>query len=251
MPSDRKIKLSELLVQRGLATSVTQAERIIIAGDVRSGSEVLTRPAMLVFPSEEIEIQNGGKYVSRGGEKLAGALEDFSFDVSGLRCLDVGASTGGFTDCLLQNHAQSVVAVDVAYGQFAWQLRNDERVKLLERSNIRSVEPQDIAAPFDLVVADVSFSSLRNLFSVFTRFQESGGALIALVKPQFELGFEFTGKKGVIVDAHLHTLAITRVLEAAPQNGYIATPRTSALPARRSAGNPSRPHKATRAQGQY
>ncbi|MDR0350355.1 MAG: TlyA family RNA methyltransferase [Coriobacteriales bacterium] len=215
MPSNERIKLAELLVARGLSTSVADAERAIRAGDVLGADTVFLQPNVLVDPACEIRVRQRGSYVSRGGDKLAGALADFRFDPQGLRCLDVGASTGGFTDCLLQHGAASVVAVDVAYGQFAWQLRNDERVTVIERTNIRSVDAARVGAPFDLVVADVSFTPVRSLLPLFASFMHEGASLITLIKPQFELASAEVGAGGVVFAAASHARALKLVVEAA------------------------------------
>jgi 23S rRNA (cytidine1920-2'-O)/16S rRNA (cytidine1409-2'-O)-methyltransferase len=215
MSSNEKIRLAELLVARGLSASVADAERAIRAGDGVGKSTVFAQPSLLVDSACEIRLRTRGNYVSRGGDKLAGALAEFSFDPQGMRCLDVGASTGGFTDCLLQQGAASVVAVDVAYGQFSWQLRNDERVTVVERTNIRDVDPSRIKAPFDLVVADVSFTSVRSLLDLFASLLCDGGALICLVKPQFELAAAEVGSGGVVVKAASHVRALELVVEKA------------------------------------
>jgi 23S rRNA (cytidine1920-2'-O)/16S rRNA (cytidine1409-2'-O)-methyltransferase len=219
-PSCRhKTRLTDLLIARGLFPSVADAERAVLAGEVLGASAVLTQPNASVEASCELRIKARAAYVSRGGDKLAGALADFSFDPAGLHCLDVGASTGGFTDCLLQHGAASVVAVDVAYGQFAWQLRNDGRVTVIERTNIREVRPEAIGAPFGLVVADVSFTPIRTLFTLFASLLGEGAALITLVKPQFELAREGVGEGGVITDPLAHVQALDLALEAAAYSG--------------------------------
>ncbi|MDR3036961.1 MAG: TlyA family RNA methyltransferase [Coriobacteriales bacterium] len=239
MSSNAKIRLAELLVARGLCASVAEAERVVRAGEVHSPDALLTQPGVLVDPSLKLTLKDPRNFVSRGGDKLASALGDFCFDPWGMRCLDVGASTGGFTHCLLQARAASVVAVDVAYGQFAWQLRNDGRVTVLERTNIRDVEPPDVDAPFDLVVVDVSFTPLHTLFAHLVRFLDTGtggatdrgdtgtggdstgtgGTLIALVKPQFELAASQVGTGGVVTDPSAHVRALTLAIEAARDVG--------------------------------
>lgn len=219
MSSGRKIRLVELLVERGLCEDVAFAERLVIAGEVRGAAGVLSSPYLLLDSESEVTIKGSSRFVSRGGEKLFGALGDFAFDVTGLNCLDVGASTGGFTDCLLKGGAARVVAVDVAYGQFAWQLRNDARVTVLERTSIRAVDPARVGAPFDLTVADISFSPLRNLLPVLAGFMDAGGVLIVLIKPQFELPAEAVGKNGVVSDPAVHEKAIRQVTAAAQTSG--------------------------------
>jgi 23S rRNA (cytidine1920-2'-O)/16S rRNA (cytidine1409-2'-O)-methyltransferase len=153
------------------------------------------------------------RFVSRGGVKLEGALEKFGIDVVGIRAVDVGASTGGFTDCLLQRGATHVTAVDVGYGQLAWSLRTDARVAVLERTNIRAVEPDALGAPFDLVVVDVSFVGLAVVLPHIVALLGDAGVLLALVKPQFEVGKGRVGKKGVVRDAALHREVLERVVK--------------------------------------
>jgi 23S rRNA (cytidine1920-2'-O)/16S rRNA (cytidine1409-2'-O)-methyltransferase len=216
-----KVRLTELLVERGLAASIADAERAVLAGEVLGADSVLTQPSALVDTACELRLKTRSRYVSRGGDKLAGALSDFSFAPRGLRCLDVGASTGGFTDCLLQQEAASVVAVDVAYGQFAWRLRNDERVTVIERANIREIDPAAIGAPFDLVVADLSFTPLRTLLPLLGSLLSADGSLIALIKPQFELAREVVGTGGIITDPAAHEQALKLVVEAAEACGLV------------------------------
>jgi 23S rRNA (cytidine1920-2'-O)/16S rRNA (cytidine1409-2'-O)-methyltransferase len=198
---------------------VDEAKRAVLAGEVSSPNTPLTQPGISVDPSIEIHLRNDKRFVSRGGDKLAAALKDFHLAPKGLRCLDVGASTGGFTDCLLKNGAAQVLAVDVAYGQLAWQLRSDPRVQVLERTNIRDVDPGEIGAPFDLIVVDVSFTSLSSLLPMLVRLLAKGGTLIALVKPQFELPALYVGEKGVITDQAAHAKALEQVIEAATGSG--------------------------------
>ena len=219
MSSKGKLRLSELLVSRGFSETIAEAERAVLAGNVLGAGVPLTQPGALVDPGLEIRIRTQRKFVSRGGDKLLGALEDFALDPSGLRCLDAGASTGGFTDCLLQQGASLVVAVDVAYGQFAWRLRNDPRVKLYERCNLREIDPGLAGAPFDLVVADLSFTSLQSIMPVLTGFSADQTRLIALVKPQFELPSSQTDE-GVIRDQAAHMRALDQVIKAADINGF-------------------------------
>jgi 23S rRNA (cytidine1920-2'-O)/16S rRNA (cytidine1409-2'-O)-methyltransferase len=168
-----KTRLDEALVARGFFEDRAQATRACLAGAVRSHGLALTKPGQHVDPSLELAVEAPRRYASRGGDKLAGALRDFSLCVDGLRCIDVGASSGGFTDCLLQQGAASVCAVDVGYGQFDWCLRTDERVTLFERTNIKDATPLALGAPFDLLVADVSFTPLTPLLPVFERLVET------------------------------------------------------------------------------
>lgn len=209
-----KPRLDELLVERGLFSDRDQAARACMAGVVRSGDSVLTKPGMRISSEADVQITDAPRFVSRGGEKLAGALRDFSFDPSGLRCVDIGASTGGFTDCLLQSGAESVCAIDVGYGQLAWTLRTDERVKVCERTNVRHIDPEVVGAPFDLVVADLSFIPLAIVLPIIQGLLIEDGFLIALVKPQFEVSKKLVGDKGVVREESGHVEALQRVLDA-------------------------------------
>jgi len=218
MPSRGKLRLTDLLVARGFCEDVAEAERMIRAGQVLGDERVLTQPKTLIDPSCDIRLRPEKNYVSRGGDKLAGALADLAVDVSGRHCLDVGASTGGFTDCLLQHGAASVVALDVAYGQFAWQLRNDDRVRLFERTNIRQADPLRIGAAFDLVVVDLSFVSLSSIMAALKPFCKDGTLLVMLVKPQFELPSSLA-QNGIITEPYSHVFALEQVIEAAITHG--------------------------------
>jgi 23S rRNA (cytidine1920-2'-O)/16S rRNA (cytidine1409-2'-O)-methyltransferase len=219
MPSDKR-RIDELLVERGLAEDRASAQRAIIAGEVRLADRLATTPGERISPDAPIEVMQHTRFVSRGGEKLAGALRAFSFDPSGMRCVDVGASTGGFTDCLLQAGAASVAAIDVGYGQLAWALRTDRRVSVFDRMNIRTIDPVAIGAPFDLVVADISFIPLRSALPSMANLLEEGGWLITLVKPQFEACRDLVGPKGVVVQADTHTMVVERALESAVRVGF-------------------------------
>jgi 23S rRNA (cytidine1920-2'-O)/16S rRNA (cytidine1409-2'-O)-methyltransferase len=209
-----KTRLDDALVARGFFEDRAQATRACLAGAVRSRGLALTKPGQHVDPSLELAVEAPRRYASRGGDKLAGALRDFSLCVDGLRCVDVGASSGGFTDCLLQQGAASVCAVDVGYGQFDWRLRTDERVTLFERTNIRDATPLALGAPFDLLVADVSFTPLTPLLPVFERLVASNKtlpAVLVLVKPQFEL-VKGRVPEGVVRDPQAHVDALNKVL---------------------------------------
>lgn len=208
----KKIRLDELCVMRGLFDDVEQAQRSIIAGDVYVDDEPLHSRAARIPADAVVRLRSHGSYVSRGGEKLAGALDAFGFDPTGLDCLDCGASTGGFTDCLLKRGARSVCAVDVGYGQFAWQLRNDARVRLFERTNINLLDPEAAGAPFDLAVADISFAPLHSYVGAVRRLLSEDGTLIALVKPQFEAHRSQVGPGGIVLDAAVHEEVLVRVL---------------------------------------
>ena len=210
-----------VLAERGLFSSREQARAAILAGEVRVDGERLFKAGELIDESAHIELSTRPRYVSRGGDKLAGALEAFGVDVRGVRAVDVGASTGGFTDCLLKAGAESVVALDVGYGQLAWSLRTDDRVTVLERTNVRSIDPESIGAPFDIVVCDVSFISLEKVLPMLERLAGSEGQLIALVKPQFEAGKGRVGKRGVVRDASVHEEVLDRVVHAVTGVGLV------------------------------
>lgn len=200
-----------LLVDRGLFGSREQARAAILAGEVRIGDRTLAKAGELVESDSEFAIAKRQRFVSRGGDKLHGALERFGLDVTGRFAVDVGASTGGFTDCLLQAGVASVTAVDVGYGQLAWSLRTDPRVTVLERTNIRSVDPAQFD-PFDLAVVDVSFISLAVVLPKVRSLLGPRSDLLALVKPQFEAGKGRVGKRGVVRDPALHAEVIDGVL---------------------------------------
>jgi 23S rRNA (cytidine1920-2'-O)/16S rRNA (cytidine1409-2'-O)-methyltransferase len=203
-----------LLVERGLFASRERARAAILAGEVRVAGVRVEKAGELVDTGADLEVAERRRYVSRGGDKLAGALDTFGLDPSGLRAADVGASTGGFTDCLLQRGARSVCAVDVGYGQLAWSLRQDDRVDVFERTNIRMADPVLLGAPFDLVVADVSFISLATVLPHLRALMGEAGQLVALVKPQFEAGKGRVGKRGVVRDPVVHAEVLRSVLAA-------------------------------------
>lgn len=215
--SDRE-RLDVLLVERGLVASREAARRLIMAGEVRVDGEVRTKPGMRVARAAVITVQQTPRFVSRGGEKLAAALEAFPVAVGGRVCADVGASTGGFTDCLLQHGAARVYAIDVGYGQLDYRLRSDPRVVVMERTNARYVER--LAEPVSLVVADVSFISLRYLLPVVHGWLTLPADLIVLIKPQFEAGREQVGKGGVVRDPLVHRRVLLDVLVAAQAEGF-------------------------------
>jgi 23S rRNA (cytidine1920-2'-O)/16S rRNA (cytidine1409-2'-O)-methyltransferase len=197
--------LDQLLVQIGLAETREKAKAMIMAGIVDVDGVRTDKPGRPVLPSASVLVKKGHHpYVSRGGLKLEHALKAFSVDVTGLVVLDVGASTGGFTDCLLQHGALRVIAVDVGYGQFAWQLRQDPRVKLLEKTNARHLKPGDIEEPIYGAVIDVSFISLKLVVPPISNLLATHAFIIALIKPQFEVGKSKVGKGGVVRDPQLH-----------------------------------------------
>lgn len=198
-------------------------------GRVRVGGEPATKAGQRVRDDDEISVDAPRRFVSRGGEKLEAALEAFGIDVTGMRALDVGASTGGFTDCLLQRGAAAVTAVDVGYGQLDWRLRNDPRVTVLERTNFRHLPDNAFPEAFDLIVIDTSFISLRTILARATAYLVPGGRIVALVKPQFEAGRERLERGGVVRDPAVHRAVLHEVREAAaalhvPIGGLIASP---------------------------
>jgi len=217
----RRIRIDKLLVQRGLVPSREQARARIEAGDVTVGGMPVRRPASQVEPDAHIVL--GGedpKYVSRGGLKLEQALDAFAIDCIGRVAIDVGASTGGFTDCVLQRGAARVYAVDVGYGQLAWKLRQDERVVVLERTNIRHLEAERVPDACDLAVIDCSFIGMGKVLPPTARFLGPGADVVALVKPQFEVGRENLGKHGVVRSDAARADAIARVEDEARSLGF-------------------------------
>ncbi|MCL4079134.1 TlyA family RNA methyltransferase [Coriobacteriia bacterium Es71-Z0120] len=217
----RGTRLDVALVERGLFPTREQARAAILAGEVRVDGVVALKPGQPVSPAATLQAAPRERYVSRGGRKLEGALEAFGIDVRGLRAIDVGASTGGFTDCLLKHGAASVVALDVGYGQLAWSLRTDERVTVIERTNVRTADPLRLGAPFDLVVCDVSFISLTTVLPRLIELAGANGQVLALVKPQFEVGKGRLGKKGVVRDPDLHREVLERVVAAVTETGWV------------------------------
>ena len=209
------------LVDRGLFASRERARAAVLAGEVRVADQVVTKAGQMVEPDAVIDVAERQRFVSRGGDKLAGALDTFAIDVGGLRAVDVGASTGGFTDCLLKRGAATVVAIDVGYGQLAWELRTDPRVTVIERTNIRAVDPSSVGAPFDLAVVDVSFISLRTVMPHVAALLGETGTIVALVKPQFEAGKGRVGKKGVVKDAAVHVDVLESAGKAAADAGFV------------------------------
>lgn len=197
-------RLDVTLVTRGLAESREQAQRLILAGEVWVSGQRWDKASKVCAADAEVEVRGGDRYVSRGGHKLEGALRGFALEVNGWHCLDVGASTGGFTDCLLQHGAERVVAVDVGHGQLHWKLRQDARVKVIEGVNARDLSVAlEGENRFDLAVADLSFISLRLVLpAVFPWIKESG-LICALIKPQFEAGREEVGKGGIVRDPEI------------------------------------------------
>jgi 23S rRNA (cytidine1920-2'-O)/16S rRNA (cytidine1409-2'-O)-methyltransferase len=216
------MRLDARLVELGLESSLARAQARILAGEVRLGDRVVDKAGMLVPADAQLALKPMPRFVSRGGEKLAGALEALGVEVRGLRCADVGASTGGFTDCLLQHGAAHVLALDVGYGQLASKLRDDSRVAVRERTNLRHFALEDGEPPFDLVTVDVSFISLRTLLPRLRALARPGGRLLLMVKPQFELERGAVERGGVVRDPELRARAVREVREAAEAIGLVA-----------------------------
>jgi 23S rRNA (cytidine1920-2'-O)/16S rRNA (cytidine1409-2'-O)-methyltransferase len=213
-------RLDVLLVERGLAPSRERARRLVMAGEVLVDGVPAAKPGTPTSRAATIDVRAPARaFVSRGGEKLAGALDAFGIDPTGWRVLDVGASTGGFTDCLLQRGARRVVAVDVGYGQLAWSLRTDPRVEVHERTNARHLAPDFLDEPVDLAVVDVSFISLRLVLPALAPLVRPGGGVLALVKPNFEVGRDRVGAGGVVRDPAVRAAAVRDVVAAATAQG--------------------------------
>ncbi len=224
-----KRRLDTLLAERGLFESRSRAAAAVIAGDVRVAGRPARKPGELVADEADVAVAEAPPFVSRGGVKLANALDAFGIDPGGRSALDVGASTGGFTDCLLQRGAARVIALDVAYGELHWKLRNDDRVVVVERRNARSLEPDELPYAPDLIVADLSFISLTKVLPAVVAAAAPRFDLLAMVKPQFELGRERVGKGGVVRSADDRREALLSVGEFArgelglPVLGYAAS----------------------------
>jgi 23S rRNA (cytidine1920-2'-O)/16S rRNA (cytidine1409-2'-O)-methyltransferase len=214
------MRLDVLLVERGFVPSRERARRLIMAGTVLVGEQAVTKPGADVPADAVVRLREpDSPYVSRGGEKLAGALDAFQIAVAGMAALDVGASTGGFTDCLLQRGARRVIALDVGYGQLAWKLRQDARVIVCERTNARALTPDMLPETPDVVTVDVSFISLRTVLPVIATVLEPGATVVALVKPQFEVGRGRVGKGGVVRDPAARQEAVAAVQAVAEALG--------------------------------
>ena len=214
----RKERLDVLMTELGLCDSRSRAQALIMSGEVYVDGQKCDKAGTPVGEDAQIEVRgNACPYVSRGGLKLEKALRDFGIDPTGCVCSDSGASTGGFTDCLLQKGAKKVFAIDVGYGQLAWAIRNDPRVVCMERTNIRYVTPEQLGEPLDLSVVDVSFISLRIVLPAIKALLKPTGQLVCLIKPQFEAGKEKVGKKGVVRDPKVHEEVLNGFLSLAAE----------------------------------
>lgn len=215
-----KARLDQLLIDRDLARSLAEARAMIGAGEVYVDDRTADKPGQLYPPTVALRLKEKCPYVSRGGLKLARGLHHFHIDVRDKVCVDVGASTGGFTDCLLQHHARAVYAVDVAYGQLAWKIRQDPRVVVRERFNAKNITRDDIDnRQLDLAVMDVSFISITALLPALVKLFTAAVAIVALIKPQFELPRDSVGEGGVVTDPALHRQAIDKIVHFAEQMG--------------------------------
>jgi 23S rRNA (cytidine1920-2'-O)/16S rRNA (cytidine1409-2'-O)-methyltransferase len=227
-------RVDKLVVERGMVPTREKARRLIIAGEVLVNDTPVDKPGTLVADDAQLRLRHPPKpYVGRGGEKLEGALDAFALDVSGLHVLDVGASTGGFTDCLLQRGAAEVTALDVGRAQIHWKLYSDERVHVIEDVNARYLSPDDFPQPFVLIVIDVSFISLTKILPALCSILKPGGSILMLVKPQFELSPSEIERGGLVKDSAKHDKAITSVKRCAAELGLsvsdpVASPITGA-----------------------
>ena len=215
----KKQRLDEILVEQGYFPDADAALRAVIAREVRVDDVYVSSAALKVSPDADIFVKNARAFVSRGGHKLQGALDEFGVDVSGLRCIDIGSSTGGFTDCLLQAGAAEVTCVDVNYGQLAWQVRQNPRVRVFERTNIKTAVPAELGAPFDIVVADLSFIGLAGLADVFAALCAPGTVCLLLVKPQFESAHDETDR-GIVRDESVRLRVVKEVSDAFAAVGF-------------------------------
>jgi 23S rRNA (cytidine1920-2'-O)/16S rRNA (cytidine1409-2'-O)-methyltransferase len=229
-----RIRLDQYMVDSGLTDTRSRAKALIMAGDVLVNGQPKTRAGHPVADKDEVTLRQKPRFVSRGGEKLDHALEAFGIDVAGMVAADLGASTGGFTDCLLQRGASRVYAVDVGHGQLDLKVRNDSRVITIEKTNARFLKALD--EPVDIVVIDVSFISLALIFPVVVRLLKPHGVCVPLIKPQFEAGRDEIGKGGVVRDPAIHRLVLERTIAHATENGLGVT-RLVASPLQGPAGN--------------
>ena len=233
-----KQRLDRLLVEQNLAPSRERAQAFIMAGKVRVDGQPAEKSGRMISRESHLEVLDIDQpYVSRGGLKLESALEYFNIDPQGFDAMDIGSSTGGFTDCLIKSGVEKVFAVDVGYGQFAWELRQDPRVVLLERTNIRNLEFERLGQFVDLVVIDVSFISLQLIFPKAVEFLKNGASLLALVKPQFEAGADEVGKRGKVSDPGIHQKVLEKLKNAAQELGLIVSGQTKSPIKGKKSGN--------------
>ena len=217
----KKIRLDVAVFERGYAPSREKAKAIIMAGQVYVNNQKVDKAGTEIKEDDVLEVRGSTlKYVSRGGLKLEKAMQEFPIDLSGKICMDVGASTGGFTDCMLMNGAVKVYSIDVGYGQLAWKLRCDERVVNLEKTNFRYVTDEQVKDKINFASVDVSFISLKHILPNLNTLLQENGQAVCLIKPQFEAGKEKVGKKGVVRDREVHLEVVKNVIEMAIQNGF-------------------------------
>ena len=234
-------RLDALMVERGLAESRSRAQGLILAGAVRVGDEVVTKAGSRIPADEQLSVERGDRFVSRAGEKLDAALAEFEISVQGRSCLDAGASTGGFTDVLLQRGAERVVSADVGYGQLAWSLREDPRVTVLERTNVRHLRGEALPFDPDLLVADLSFISLRVALKTLLSTTPALREAVVLVKPQFEAGPDLVGRGGLVRDPGVRAEVILEVASAFADLGFGAVGVARAAVTGRKSGNQEYP----------
>ena len=216
-----KVRLDVALVEQGFTDSREKAKRLIMSGIVYVNNQKSDKAGNTVKPDDVIEVRGETlKYVSRGGLKLEKAVDVFSLDLTGFICADIGASTGGFTDCMLQNGAEKVYSIDVGYGQLDWSLRTDERVINLERTNFRYVTKEQVPDELDFASVDVSFISLSHILPVMRTLLKEGGTAVCLIKPQFEAGKENVGKKGVVREKSVHIAVIEKIINLVRENNF-------------------------------
>ena len=233
-----KQRLDRLLVEQNLAPSRERAQAFIMAGKVRVDGQPAGKSGRLISRESHLEVlEIDQPYVSRGGLKLESALEYFNIDPQGFDAMDIGSSTGGFTDCLIKSGVEKVFAVDVGYGQLAWELRQNPRVVLLERTNIRHLEFERLGQFVDLIVIDASFISLQMVFPKAVEFLKNGASLLALVKPQFEAGADEVGKRGKVSDPAIHHKVLEKLKNAAQALGLIVSGQTKSAIKGKKSGN--------------
>jgi 23S rRNA (cytidine1920-2'-O)/16S rRNA (cytidine1409-2'-O)-methyltransferase len=223
IPKPKKARLDVFLVERGFFPSREQAQRAIMAGEIRVGDAVVDKSSVKVGPDSAVSVREASPYVGRGGVKLESALDRFGVELAGVTALDIGASTGGFTDCLLQRGAKKVYAIDVGHGQLAWKIRNDPRVVVREKLNARFLGRADIPDAIDLCVIDVSFISLTLILPNAFELVTPNGMILALIKPQFELQAADVGRGGIVREPALHEKAQTKIRDFVLEQGHTVT----------------------------